>query len=352
VLKPYRLQSIGIAIAVISLATTCGALLFSLWKLVSMRRPEPLSKTRVALTLGVVAVIMVAAARIPVPWYAEAPFTVESADPAMVYAVVPGVLVEVLKRPGDSVERGDLIARLRNEDLDERTRSLAASETAQLREIDSLKALDRSVELAVAEQELASIRSLLTEAQRMRAECEIRSPSRGVITAAPKQPEPMLEDRDRLGKWTGTPLDPENLGCLISPKTLLCGISGSESSRAVLIIDQGDRRDLEAGLPVRLKLEHLPHLALSGRVESISNRSLEYAPATLSNKSGGPLPTVSEADGRERLTSPAYEALVPLDVPPHLVRTGFRGRARVVIADRTAWDWTWRWFRTTFRFRI
>jgi putative peptide zinc metalloprotease protein len=353
VLKPYRLQSLGITLAAVSLATTCGALLFGLWKLVTMPRQEPLSKVRVSATLGIVAIMIIAAFRIPVPWYAEAPFTVESTNPTTVYAAVPGVLVEVFKQPGENVVRGELIARLRNDELEEKVRSLAASEAAQMRGIDGLRALDRSLELAIAERELEAIRSQRAEAERMQRECEIRAAVSGVITAAPRQPEPSVEDRrDRLGGWTGTPLEARNLGCLIPTKTPLCSIAPDDTRRAVLIVDQAERRELAAGQMVRLKLEHLPQLVLDGRVESISNRSLEYAPATLSNKSGGPLPTVSEPDGRERLTSTAFQALVPVDVPGHLVRTGMRGRARVIVANRSAWDWTWRWVRTTFRFRI
>ena len=116
--------------------------------------------------------------------------------------------------------------------------------------------------------------------------------------------------------------------------------------------DQADRRDLKLGLPVRMKLEHLPESTLDGKVESISGRSIEFVPAVLSNKHKGPLPTVQDQQGREKLTSPAYQASVPLDVDPLIVRTGMRGRARVIISHRSAWDWTWRWLRTTFQFKV
>jgi len=122
--------------------------------------------------------------------------------------------------------------------------------------------------------------------------------------------------------------------------------------QAVLLIDQADRRNLEEGQSVRMKLEHLADQTVDGRIATISSRSLTHAPPALSNKFGGPLPTVTELSQRERLTSAAFQAAVPLDVPGNVLRTGMRGRARVIIHDRSAWDCTWSWLRATFRLRV
>ena len=103
---------------------------------------------------------------------------------------------------------------------------------------------------------------------------------------------------------------------------------------------------------IRLKLDHLPHQVYYGKVAAISSLPVEFAPPALSNKSGGDLATVTDDQGREKLESIAYQATVILDQDTHLLKSGLRGRAKFLIARRSAWDWTWRYLRRTFHFRL
>jgi len=103
---------------------------------------------------------------------------------------------------------------------------------------------------------------------------------------------------------------------------------------------------------VELKFEHLPHRVYPGFVEAISHRELNYVPELLSNKLGGQLPTISQSGGRERLVSPAYQATVMLEQDSLLMKTGLRGQARFLVDTRTTWQWTWRYLRRTFKFRL
>ncbi|QDT53794.1 HlyD family secretion protein [Caulifigura coniformis] len=353
VLKPYGLQSIGIMAAVFSLTMTVGGLLWSLFQLIRMPRPEPLSRWRVSFTLACVAGIGALAVMVPVPWYAEAPFTIAPVQEEMVFAFVPGTLKEVHRRAGDEVRKGDIIAVLVNEDLEQKLDEVKAEEAAQQKEVQSYQDLDRPRDLLLAEQHLASLQAQRAEMEKMVAECTIRAPQPGFIVAAERKPEPTIEQaEERLSGWSGDPLGPKNIGSLIEARTPVCSIAANSRYEARLLVDQGDRRDIAVGQQVRMKLEHLPESTLDGKVESISARGIEFVPAVLSNKYKGPLPTVQDQQGREKLTSPAYQAAVPLDVDSLVVRTGMRGRARVIISHRSAWDWTWRWLRTTFQFKV
>jgi putative peptide zinc metalloprotease protein len=87
-------------------------------------------------------------------------------------------------------------------------------------------------------------------------------------------------------------------------------------------------------------------------VTHIGPRHAEYAPGNLSNKSGGDLATTSDRQGRERLNSSAYEAVVVLKDESGLLRTGLRGRCRFPVGHRSTWQWVWRWLRHTFHFRV
>jgi len=144
----------------------------------------------------------------------------------------------------------------------------------------------------------------------------------------------------QLPSWHGTPLQPENRGAVLEEGTQVCSVAPVESFRAVLLIDQADRDDIDVGRKVRLKLEHMPDVKLTGTVTEISDRDRAYAPRALSNKYGGSLPTATDSQGREKLSGTiVYEAKVEVDQDPVLLKSGMRGQARFIVAERSAMQW-------------
>jgi putative peptide zinc metalloprotease protein len=103
---------------------------------------------------------------------------------------------------------------------------------------------------------------------------------------------------------------------------------------------------------VQIKFDHLPLRVFEGTINAIAERHSEFAPGTLSNKAGGALPTVTDPQGHERLTSVAYEATVLLDKHGERLCAGMRGNSRFLVGHRSPWDWAWRWYRHTFNFRL
>ena len=103
---------------------------------------------------------------------------------------------------------------------------------------------------------------------------------------------------------------------------------------------------------VELKFDHLVDRTYEGFIEKISRRDLEFVPELLSNKLGGEVATVTDRQGRERPLSPAYQATVLLRKDTPLLKTGLRGRSRFLVDTRTAYQWIYRWYRSTFKFRI
>lgn len=119
-----------------------------------------------------------------------------------------------------------------------------------------------------------------------------------------------------------------------------------------MLVDQKDRNDIDIGTAVELKFDSLAARTYVGKVEKISDRHLEFVPQLLSNKLGGEVPTTTDEQGRERLVSAAYQTTVLLEEDIPLLRSGMRGRARFSIGHRSAWDWIWRYIKTTFHFRL
>ena len=353
VLKPYRLQSIGIMLAVISVGSMVFSLVMSAYRVISMPRTEPMSRPKVIFSVTMVALLIAAGSLVPFPWFRQASFVIEPVDVEHVYTTVPGMLHTIHVQRGDQVDAGDPIASLDNPELIDRVRQLEVDVREQEIMPDVYDRMDDSVGQAFAEQQLDGLRKLLADAEQQASQLTLTSPIAGVVVEPPYTPEPPLEQTEiQLPTWHGTPLDPRNLNTVLEERTQVCSIAPGDRFRAVLLIDQGDRDDISVGGEVRLKLDHMPHVKLTGKVAEISERHLEYAPRPLSNKYGGELPTVTDSQGREKLTSRVYQAIVDLDQDPDVLRTHMRGNARFIIDKRTAFGWLWRLFRTTFHFRL
>ena len=184
----------------------------------------------------------------------------------------------------------------------------------------------------------------------------LTAPVSGVVVAStPKRPPSRDEARQQLSGWTGTPLDPENRGAFLEPGTELLDVAPADEAdrlEATLVIDQIDRNDVFEGQPVELRFDHYPRRVFDTKVAEFSRRHIEFSPPALSNKYGGPLATVSERDGQEKLAGNAYQATAKLDLDAADFRPGMRGQARLAAADRSAGQWLWRWVRRTFHFRM
>ena len=442
VLKPYGLQSIGIALAVVSIVTILFNLVLNIYKQVTAPRIEPLSRPKIAISLGLLVTVIACTMAVPLPLHIEAMFLVEPHDVRHVYTPVPGRLENRPVQPGDQVTLGDTLATLTNPALALEQLRLEQQEKVQLIRVSVANALeDRSrEELARANRE--SARTQLAEFRKQIERMTITAPCAGTVVAPPRIPAPPLDSRrDQLGSWHGTPLEDRNRNCLLPDRTHLLSIAPDSEFQAVVVIDQGDRNDMvsaeeslgfsgissPAGLTitsvlpdtpaaragivpgdqitsnngsdvtrladllprttdstdktaprplllsvkspggenrevklaparsptrVELKFDHLPARTYEGFIEKISRRDLEFVPELLSNKLGGEVATATDRQGRERPLSPAYQATVLLRKDPALLKTGLRGRSRFLVDTRTPYQWIYRWYRRTFRFRI
>ncbi|HEV3299263.1 MAG TPA: HlyD family efflux transporter periplasmic adaptor subunit [Planctomycetaceae bacterium] len=354
VLKPYGLQSIGIVLAVASLAAVVGNLVYSLYKIVSAPRSDPMDMRKVTITGTVVAIVLAAALFVPLPLHEEMAFMVEPLDVAHVYATAPGRVSEVHVAPGARVSKGDLLVKLINRETEQKRRELEMKRDVQQKELELDRVLNDQAQEKVARTILDGIEKQLADFDRQLVQLELRAPCDGYVIAAPRVPEPTLADQSRqLSRWYGHPLDPENLGCQLTERTHVCSIAPKkEGNNAVLYVDQADRNDIRLGQTVQIQLEHVADRTYSGQIERISDREAEIAPEVLSSKAGGDLATTADSHGHERLTNSAYQATVRLDEDADLLRTGMRGRARFTVERRSAVGWLWRYFRRTFHFRL
>lgn len=353
VLKPYELQSIGAALATSSAVGIIISLVVNVVRIINAPRNKPLSHIRVAATLLAAAAVSVLALTIPLPLHVEAPFLIEPHQVAHIFTSVPGTLAEVLVRPGARVARGDLLLRLEDPEKERQYRELQTQHRSQEIEVEKHRASHDAGKLSVAREQLQSLETQLADYRRQLEGLKIVAPVDGTVVAVRREVEPKYKSAAlELHGWHGTPLEAENVGCMLEARTPVLSLAPDDRFQAVLLVDQADREDVEVGGRVEIKFDHLPSEVYEGTIGELSERHAEFAPGQLSNKAGGELPTVTDAQGRERLTSIAYEATVLLDEESALLRAGMRGRSRFLVGHRSAWQWTWRWITHTFHFRL
>ncbi len=353
VLKPYRLQSIGIMLAVGSMGAMFSGMIWKFYKLMSTPKNDPISKLKVILTCSVLIALIAVIMLIPIPWFEEAALYVEPVGVQHIYTAVPGFIEAAPVKADQKVQAGELLFKLSAPELVDQRDEYQVRETVLKVEPETYSILKEPDRRALAEQSLFTVQEQLKDLNEQLQHIELTAPVAGTIIAPPRQARPSLEaTQERLSSWFGTPLDDKNLGTYLEEGTHICSIAPNDSFHCVMLVQQGDRGDVNVGDIVRMKLDLYPDVVYEGRVSEFSDRYLEYAPPALSNKYGGPLATVTDPQGREKLASVVYQAKVEFITPPPNLKTGLRGNARFVIDERTIFDWLWRWFRQTFHFRL
>ena len=352
-LKPYELQSIGIALAVISIVSMVGSMSWNLYKIVSTPRRDPMSKLKIGVSLTVLATAIALILMVPFPWSLEAPLVIEPLNVQHIYTTTPGRLVEMKAERGEIVQKGDLLARLTNFEKEQEYIRLDREAKVQRIEITIQRQLEDFAKERLAKEKLQTLEKQMADYAVQLQELQLVAPITGKVIEPPLIPTPKLDKiSTTLPRWYGTPLDTRNMGATFEPRTHILSIAPNDHFQAILVIDQADRADLRVGGVVRIKLDDLPDRTFHGTVKEISERHLEIAPQALSNKAGGDLPTVSDKEGRERLTSIAYQATVVLDQDVTLLKSGMRGKARFLVEKRSLGDWIWRYLRQTLNFRV
>lgn len=353
VLKPYDLQSIGVTLAVVSIVTFIGGIFHNIYKIIKAPRTEPMNYYKVTATLTVTAAVILGILLIPVPMHFEAPFIVEGYGVKHVYTTETGRLDKVYVEPGQKVEKGQLLASIVNLEKEDELNNLNMKRKIQEEEIAKYLALDDQAGIKVSKEKLETIEERITEIEGHLKNMKVVAPISGTVIAPASQPEPKLSDsKKQLSRWFGSPLDAKNANCYLEERTHMLSIAPELRFQAVLFIDQEYRNDFKLNQNVELKLEHLPEKTYRSSIERVAHGHLDYVPPTLSNKMGGEVPTVTDKDGREKLTSTAYQAIVPLDEDVKLFRANMRGKARFEVSQLTTGQWLWRYFRKTFHFRL
>ncbi len=352
-LKPYGLQSVGSTLATLAGSSFVIGTAFSAYRVAQQPKTQPLKPARVATSVVVSLFALAAFFFLPFPWYRSSTFLLEPRDVRHVHTQAAGELVRVLVKPGDVVTDGQVLAELDDPEIRMHRRKLLVDQQIQKQEIALYEAIDDPATAAVAREALASVERELAELDADFKLLTITAPCDGRVVAPDRtRPQKIEQTRLHLERWTGTPLDPDNVGSFLQERTHLLDIAPGPKKQAVIYLDQADLGDVRVAMAMHLKFEEQPEATYTGFVRVISSAQFEEVPTNLSTKHGGQLATVTGADGRERVQDALYKVEVDLHEEFPDFQSEMRGEARFLVTNRTLARWIWRAFQRTFNFQI
>ncbi|QDV65774.1 site-2 protease family protein [Crateriforma conspicua] len=357
VLEPYGLQAVGRLLAVAGFAGLVMQPIIQTWKFV--RTPGRLAKVkkgRLFATLGIAGAILAAVAYIPLPHHIDCAFEIRPSEAGSVYAATTG-RVRWTAQPGDIVSKGDPVAKLENPDLIIRLADLQGQEElarVQRANLTRRARTDESVKVQQDYQDevLASIVALREKTEEEVKRLTVRAVRDGQVLPPADKPSQDAGD-GRLPGWTGTPMQPHNIGALMTPDDKICEIGTPKDYEAVLIIDQGDMQLVRVGQEVDLKLDSKRLETFHGKLTEMSINPMQAASTNMSSQTGGDLQTeIDPRTGQIKPRSVSFQGRVPIDFDETVLRAGYRGSAKIHVDPMSLGQRLWRIIAKTFNFEF
>jgi putative peptide zinc metalloprotease protein len=359
VFEPYRLQIIGQMLVSLSLVSLVGMPLYKLFRFFHVPgRVDQVKKPRLFATLAVLAVVAAAILFVPLPYRIICPLEIRASKAESVYVVVEGDLEKVNVKPGDRVAAGQTLAQLVNQDLDLRYAELKARRDLLVVELATLQQQKRiedgsgaGLQIDSKKESLKTVDEQLELMELDRARLTLVANADGTVIAAPSE-MPKPHEGLQLESWTGSTLDPKNLGATLPTGRQFCQIGDPQRMDAAILIEQGEMDFVKPGQEVEVKLDALPGTTFETDITSFSYEKLLYAPKQLSNKAGGEIETATDETGAEKPINTLYQAVALIHDDTGVVRPGMVGRAKIHAGYQTLGQRFWRFITRTFNFKL
>jgi len=349
-LEPYQLQSIAQVFGIFVLG---GMLVAPLWQMVRMVA-EPHAGRRgrrwraasigIAIVGGIVLLGM-----LPVSRHVTAPVIIEPADAARVHVTVPGRLAQTASI-GQAVAEGDVIARLTNAELERELAELRGERDIQRLFVEQLRKLQvvergsindgAGSQLVTAQEALAATERRLDQRLQERARLTLIAHRPGIVM--PDRPRRQLVSKDQLASWSGTPLDPGNLGSHLDTDTIVCLIGEPSNLKGIAFVHQSDIERIAIGQSVQILVDALQNQIIIGTVKERAQIEVTEVPPELLAKKLLPsdMPT----------NSTAYYAInIGLRQEHHSPLLWSSGKAKIAVEPLTLAEVVYRQLCNTFR---
>lgn len=361
IFEPWGLAAVGHILIAISLT---GMIVVPLYKMTKFflypGRLREVKKPRFYFTLVATTTVLAFFCFFPLPHYVWADFVVRPQNAQMVSLALPGTLQQVDRHEGDRVEPQDVIAVLKNDELElelEQLQGNLARLNTELTgyQLTSYIRPDAADRIAETETKIRSTEKQIEVKQRQKQQLVIRAKRSGELFSPqnfPLRSQPETE----LATWSGTPLDTKNLGTYLEQNTLLGIVGEPGEMEAIFVVDQSDVKLLKQGQQVVVLCHQFRTDFLQTTISFVAQDELTVVPRELSQTNGGPIAVKPDASGLEKPMLKYYEAHAKFDASElegRQVRLlpGMRGRAKIRVGSASLGSRLFRYLSTVVNFR-
>ena len=335
-LKPYKLQSISYMLAIGSIVPLLIVPSYQMFKFVRQPgRMRKVKKARAAAFFAAAGLLVAGILLIPTPLRVSGTLVLTAAKPKLVYAEVPGRLVELKVRDGDPVRAGQLIATLSNpEKFRERAQLYEQHDLSMVKAEASRRSAriaDYDMAQAYLEQAIA-LEPAMAKVDEQIANLNLYAPCDGRAMGVPH---------------------PETTGQWVKPDKPFCEVGDPRRLEAHLILDQSDIDLIRTGRKAWVKVYGTSETTFVSRVLEVAKRNREEIPPELSNLAGGEIATKpDQKTGQAKPLTAVYEVIIPLDNRDLKLQPGLRGFAKIDGGYSSLGWWLWRLITKTFHFTL
>ena len=362
-LEPYNLESLGVGLALFSVAGMIGMPAYKLFKYMSVPgRMHQVKKLR----FGVISVIGIALLALilffPLPHYLRCSFIVMPREVDTVWVLEPGRFDECLVEAGDLVTEGQVLARLVNENVEyqlldvqaqvEEKKAKMEIANRQLSTTDHALGADPRSSLAA---EIAGLQTTLKRLRQQQEHLVLKAPLTGTVLEVPYKhqghPSPEVIEGNMQPLLSG---QHENL--LIARGQRLCEVADLSQWYAVVGLTEHQFLFPRKGDEVWLKLYADTENTLESKIDkivdtdySIGREDYEPSQQQLAQGDARAPDRLMEMVADYQKQDLQYFAKVPLDETNGPLRIGMSGQARIFAGYKSLGYRVWWWFNQNFR---
>ncbi len=359
-LEPYGLAVLGNVMIAMSLVGMAFVPLFKAIQYMSCPgRFREVSKFRLTRTIGLGTAVVLAISFLPLPQYVSGYARIRPQDAQILSVTVAGKIDQIRVRPGDSVRKGDVIAVLKNLDLEldllrfEGDLATARSDLVGF-ELNRNRLIDSERHIAELKVKVRNLSAVIELKKQELERLTLRADRDGVVILAENVPR-KPDDSTELQHWNGTPLDLENVGALLEPNTIVCLVGRPGRYEATVVVDQADVQLVATDQSVSLMLEQSAGQRFTAKVVDVSQDEMTQIPRELSQTKGGPIAVKASPDGGERPLLKSYEVFTVLAdsdaTADRCLGAGFHGKAKIHAGYSTVASMSARYLRNLINFR-
>ena len=359
VLEPYGFKIIGQMIAMMSIYGLIGLPIVSAWKFFSIPgRWNAVKQVRLAVSMAVLALILVGILILPIPHHVYCSFKIQSQQAANVYVDVPGTLVEIHASANQRVNAGQTLAVLKNVEIDRQITQLQTKldmASTKFKLVSHAASSDGSrgegARIAESEAALKTASRTFTQRQLDVGKLTIKAPFDGYLFSPPRREE--KNEEGTLSLWDGVPLEEKNIGAWMDKKTVIAQIVPDMSKfKVVLAVDQTNIEFIRPEQKIELQLRQHPMKLYQSTIGEFVPIKMQETPRTLSSKNGGDILSTVNEEGRQVPASTTYMLTVPLEIDDAIVIGGGTGVAKIYAGQQTIGRRIWRLLCHTFQFEL